>query len=434
MARHNMDGITLGFVAPSISGAWTALKRRVRGTLFAAAVVACSFLSTAPAADAGVVDPGPDFFPIAVWQQPTSSFSKWQGRGINTLMAVPIGNDADAWATTAINNGLYQIRLPRPDPTLDINDPTLLAWMHADEPDYRKTPASTLAETYAQYKTIDAQKPVLVNFSGGNLLAGNPPRSTYEEYMASADWISNDIYPVTGWNMPQWIDYSQPATSRRNPGIAVDRLHQWSGGKRQFAVIESSNQNLSWVPNSRSVTRHEFRAQVWQSIIHGATGIVYFPMQIGGSFRFDVTPEDVVEEMMIQNARIQSLAGVLNSSPDRVGLTLNFGSPLLEGTSRRYKNNEFYFVLNMSSQTLDDQAISLPTSGFGSVNVVGEARSLLPTAGLVIDDFAPYELHVYQTGTKGYSIFDGATGAIPEPTTLATLAFSTLLLRRRQRC
>ena len=430
MARFNTDGTTSG-CKKTCTNAWGTLKRRARAALVAA-VGACSLFSAAQPADAGAVDPGEDFFPIAVWQQPTNSFNKWKSRGVNTLMGVPMGNDADAWATSAINNNLYQIRQPRLDISLDVNDPTLLAWMHEDEPDYRKTPPATLAADYAAYKAIDPAKPVLVNFSGGNLLQGTPGRAAYEEYMASADWISNDIYPITGWDNPEWIDYSLPAAERRNPATAVDRLRQWSGGKPQWAVIESSNQNLSWVPDSRGVTREELRGQLWQSIIHGAKGVVYFPMQIGG-FKFDVTPADVAEEMTLQNARIQSLAGIINSTPSRAGLTLNFGSPLLEGTSRRYKGMEYYFVLNMSSTPLDDQAISLPTLGVPAVGVVGEGRSLIPSGGQIFDDFAPYEMHVYQAGTKGYSIFDGANGAIPEPTTLGALGFTLILLRRRQR-
>ena len=432
MASFNMDVITSGFKL-AVKTSLQTVKRRARAAVFAA-VGACSlFSATTQSADAGLVDPGDEFFPIGVWQQPTTSFNKWKGRGINTLMGVPMGHDTDAWATAAIGGGLYQVRQPRLDPTLDVNDPTLLAWMHPDEPDFRKVAPGTLATAYAQYKAIDPQKPVLVNFSGGNLLLGTPGRSTYEEYMASADWISNDIYPITGWDKPEWIDYSLPAAERRNAGVVVDRLRQWSGGKPQWAVVESSNQNLTWVTKPRGPTRAEVRGQVWHSIIHGATGIVYFPMQIGGSFRFDVTPADVAEEMTIQNQRIQSLAGIINSSPARTGLTLNFGSPLLEGTSRRYKGSEFYFVLNMSNTTLDDQSIALPTLGVPAVNVIGEGRSLLPQGGTIVDDFAPYEMHVYQAGTKGYSIFDGVEGVVPEPGMMGAAAFVVLVLGRRQR-
>src|SRR5688572_19403792 len=105
MTRINMDGITSG-LKRACTKTWGTLKRRARAALVAA-VGACSLFSAT--ADAGAVDPGDDFFPIAVWQQPTNSFSKWKSRGVNTLMGVPMGNDADAWATSAISNGLYQV-------------------------------------------------------------------------------------------------------------------------------------------------------------------------------------------------------------------------------------------------------------------------------------------------------------------------------------
>ena len=57
----------------------------------------------------------------------------------------------------------------------------------------------------------------------------------------------------------------------------MQTLAEWSDGKPQWAVIETSNQRLSWVPGSRGVTRDEFRGELWHSIINGAQGVVYFP-------------------------------------------------------------------------------------------------------------------------------------------------------------
>ena len=50
------------------------------------------------------------------------------------------------------------------------------------------------------------------------------------------DWVSNGVYPVTGWDRPEHLD---------GPGRALDRLHKWTEGKSQLQIIESGDQLLS---------------------------------------------------------------------------------------------------------------------------------------------------------------------------------------------
>ena len=57
--------------------------------------------------------------------------------------------------------------------------------------------------------------------------------------MKGADWVGNDLYPITAHNRASALDA---------PGLAVQRLAQWSGGKREFAVLEASDQQLPGHP------------------------------------------------------------------------------------------------------------------------------------------------------------------------------------------
>jgi hypothetical protein len=216
-----------------------------------------------------------------VWSQPLYTFDKWQSRGINTVINFePYGgqNTMDQWSDAANAHGFYQVRAPRANPADDLNETRLLAWMHADEPDLHKVAPSVLAADYAKWRAVDATKPVLVNFSGGELLNHTTSNATYQAYMQSAQIVANDFYPVTGWGRPDWIDNSKTVTDRKTEGMAIKGYSDLSGGKPQWAFIETSAQKLGWINggNMRGVTPAEFRGEVWDAVINGAKGIAYF--------------------------------------------------------------------------------------------------------------------------------------------------------------
>jgi len=392
---------------------------------------------------AGAVSTPDNFFPIGVWSQPAYTFDKWQSRGINTVINYePYGgqDSIDVWSNAANAHGFYQVRQPRANPADDLKETRLLAWMHSDEPDLHKTSPSVLTAEYNTWKAVDPNKPVFVNFSGGELLNHTTSNTTYQQYMQSAQIIGNDFYPVTGWGRPDWIDYSKTVTDRKTEGMAIKGYSDLSGGKPQWAFIETSAQKLSWIPNGRGVIPAEFRGEVWDAIINGAKGIAYFPQQIGSGFRFDMTPADVVSEMTTQNARIQSLARVLNASANPTADKIAMNSSLLEGARKNYDGDQYFFILNMSSKTLSSQAVTLPgLSGLSSLDVFGEGRELNFANGQLTDQFDPWEMHVYHADLAGFGILaasgqEAAGGTVPEPGTIGLLSMMvTGLCWRRRR-
>src|SRR6266704_2116010 len=407
------------------------LRRYLAGAIGMGAIM----MGASWASAAGAVSTPDSFFPIGVWSQPAYTFGKWQSRGINTVMNYEsYGGQAsiDVWSNAANAHGFYQIRQPRANPADDLSETRLLAWMHADEPDIHKTAPSVLQNEYNAWKAIDPNKPVLVNFSGGELLNHTTSNTTYQQYMASSNIISNDFYPVTGWGRPDWIDNSKTITDRKTEGMAIKGYSDLSGGKPQWAFIETSAQKLSWIPNGRGVTPPEFRGEVWDAIINGAKGIAYFPQQIGGGFRFDMTPADVVSELTTQNARIASLARVLNASTNPTADKITMNSSLLEAARKNYDGDQYFFVLNMSSKTLSNQAVALPgLSGLNRLDVFGEGRELSFANGQLTDQFDPWEMHVYHADLAGFGILAasgdnlGASSdvpAVPEPSVIGILS------------
>jgi hypothetical protein len=338
---------------------------------------------------------GPDFFLIGAWSQPRGSFDKWKARGINTMVQYEsAAATIDEWTEAAVERDLYMIRRPRPGVVADAGQKNLIAWAHPDEPDIPSTghDAAYIAEEYAKWKGVNPDMPIFVNFSGGwvNAWQGNLSRSGYAPFIKNTDWISSSIYPVTGWDRPADLDAA---------GKAVDRLEKWSEGKPQFAVLETSDQELAWAPKDiPGPTAGQFRAQVWDSVIRGAKGVIYFPQKFKPQFSFDNTTPEVAEEMTVQNARLAALSEVLVTSPDPTGVAATAAGPLQVGW-RYHEGRAYFIVLNMSGKALKNQTIGLHGVGRnGEVAVEGEDRSVAMKKGRIVDGFEPYAAHVYSIG------------------------------------
>jgi hypothetical protein len=330
---------------------------------------------------------------IGVWSQPTNSFDKWKGRGINTLVGYEglSGTvSVETFSAEAVKRGMYMIRHPNADPKKDIGQKNLLGWMLNDEPDYHNTPYQTVINEYNKLKAVSKNIPVMVNFSGASALwhYGNWGEADYRNYLKGADWVSNDLYPITAHNRPTALDA---------PGKAVETLSKWSGGKRQFAVIEASDQEL---PGRQAaypgVTADQFRAQVFNAIISGATGIIYFPQRIGGGFKFDSMNATVEAEMKKTNARISRIGAALMTQKDPTGVSVDVDGNL-KATWRKYNGKTYLVVLNNSSTgvtaRMDVHGVSASTA-----TVDGENRTVAIRNGQIGDTFKPYEAHVYVVG------------------------------------
>jgi hypothetical protein len=331
-------------------------------------------------------------FVIGVWSQPHWSFDKWQARGINTVVGYESLSgtvSVEKFSEEAVKRGLYMIRHPNKDAAKDRDQKNLLAWMLNDEPDYHNTPFQTVVNDYNKLKAVDKDIPVFVNFSGASALWHYGPygEADYKKYLAGADWVGNDIYPITAHNRPSALDAT---------GKAAALLSKWSGGKRQFAVIEASDQQL---PGRQlaypGVNADQFRAQVFSSVIAGATGIIYFPQKIGGGFLFDAMNPQVEAEMKKVNARLTRIGDALMTQKDPSGVNVDVDGPL-QVTWRKHNGKTYAVVLNLSNKAvtakMDVKGVS------GTANVDGEGRTVTIKNGTISDSFKPYEAHVYVVG------------------------------------
>ncbi|HSI37392.1 MAG: beta-galactosidase [Phycisphaerae bacterium] len=396
-----------------------------------ARAVFASFVLIASAATAGAQLPNPSFFPIGVHSQPIDSFDKWKGRGINSLFQYEkswSNHTMDQWDAAAEARGLYYARWPSANPANDLQKKNLMAWTQLDEPDlpnHNPNPAANI-DIYNNLKAISPTKPVWVNFAGPLV---TPSNSKYTEWVKAGDWIAADWYPVN-WGRPADLGFV---------GLATDRLRASSNGvpKKFFSYIETSYQWIN-TTGGRAPTTGEFRAEVWNAINHGASGIVYFSQVVGRAFQYDGTPQEIVDEMTVQNGKMTRLGKILNNAwnPSTRGVTTSNNK--LETSWRSTVDGDYFFVLNMSNTTVDGATISLAglPAGITLLDVFDEGRTETLTGNQLVDSFAPYELHVYRTSTAGALSLNPVTGSpIPEPGTvglLATVAGAGLMRRSRR--
>jgi titin len=338
------------------------------------------------------------FFPIGVFLQPAYLMPTWQSRGINTM----VGHEKygtttlESWTATANSLGLKYFREPLANSATDIADPNLLAWLYTiDEPDLEpdvNIASSAAAAFYQQYHSIDPTRPIATTYAGGYMIGDitklfGRPKAYYDQLVTNnTDWLLNAMYPVTGWNRPDALNWV---------GQTEDRSKAWYPGKRSIAYIETSNQNLPWVGAAeRGPTAGEMRGEIWDAIIHGSTGIVYFPQQVYNPFAYDTTPADVVAEMVTQNARLSKYGTALLTAENPAGTSLS-ASGNIETAWRRYNGHTYYFALNLSPGAV---TASLATTGLSpsqTVSVDGENRTVTLQNGNLTDTWGANECHVY---------------------------------------
>ncbi|MCH5374691.1 MAG: hypothetical protein JJ992_12005, partial [Planctomycetes bacterium] len=114
-------------------------------------------------------------------------------------------------------------------------------------------------QNYEAVKQADPNALTWGIFSGAIGRGKRVPDEVYQEFMKWMDVAAFDLYPVTGYNKPQYIPLVPQATAR---------LVDWSRpGQPVWVCVESSKQNLSWTPkDTPGPTPAQMRAQIWSCI------------------------------------------------------------------------------------------------------------------------------------------------------------------------
>ena len=250
--------------------------------------------------------------------------------------------------------------------------PALLCWYTVDEPDGEMMLARC-NEAREICMTLDPYHPVyLVMCSPGS----------FQRFGAATDILAVDPYPIPNsvTMVSSWMKTAQEAVQERRPIWLIPQLHNWSAYNNR--------------KDGRGPTPTEERNMVYQGLIWGAKGVVYYP--------WDDTVTGLVYEPELMEAvgRINRELAVVGPETLLARRTLTAANdethPGLYAASFSGAKRSLVIAASVSDEpgTFQVPAPGLPD---GPVQVLFEDRSVTCEGGVIRDEFSPLAVHVYAT-------------------------------------
>lgn len=348
----------------------------------------------------------PAFFPLAVWVQQPKNAERFKAAGINLYVGLWRGPTTEQLDTLA-RAGMHVICSQNALGLENKSNPVIAAWMHGDEPDNAQAiPGrkgwgppilpSAIQANYEKIRAADPSRPVLLNLGQGvawdNYIGRGVRRNhpeDYPEYIKGCDIASFDIYPVVH-------DDKEIAGKLEYVAKGVQRLQEWAKGRKTvWNCIECTH-----ISNpEKKANPEQIRSEVWMSLIHGSRGIIYFVHQFKPSFMeagLLEDPENLAGITAI-NAQIKELAPVLNSPTltPPVSIDPENGVPIA-AMRKKFDNAHYLFTVAMENKSTSAKFSSADLPKSGSLEVIGEQRSIPISNGAFTDKFDPYQVHLYR--------------------------------------
>ena len=346
----------------------------------------------------------PSFFPIAVFFGKPSDAAALQAAGINTYM----GAEHDGSPISTITStGMDVIAQDEWTPAEIGNDPRVVGWHVSDECEMGSSGCDGSTETsrLAEQKQLAAP---LRNLGDGRFLQsnfGNGVLGTYwapttmPQFVNSVDVTSVDKYAYTSpavdgvitqsWN---WPTGKNPASSSAY-GWLQDRMASFSNSATPNWVFVETAKPFLTESGARTIAPDQIEGAVWNSIIHGAAGIAYFQHNNNGScgtYSILQCGAALTAKITAIDQQVESLAPVLNTPSYR----WTFGTGL--NTSLKASGGSAY-IFAMTDGGTGARTFTLPQGVDGTIQVVGENRTITPRNGTFTDTFAnEYTHHIYR--------------------------------------
>jgi hypothetical protein len=354
-------------------------------------------------------DPG--FFPIAVWLQDPRNAGRYKQAGINLYVALWRG-PTEAQIVDLKAAGMSVICHQNRIGLAHRDDPTIVGWMHGDEPDNAQevrdattgrrrygppiAPAKIVAD-YERLRAADPTRPVMLNLGQGvanDEWKGRGPGTSLDDYPAyvrGADLVSFDVYPVAGIDRPDGANFLWYVAK------GVDRLVKWTGGSRLvWNCIECTRIND---PTAKP-TPAQVKSEVWMALVHGSRGLIYFVHQFKPRFNEHALLDDpeMLAAVTAINRQIHDLAAVLNSPTVTDGGTVRSSDPKvpIDLMVKQRPDATYLFAVGMRNQPARGSFAIRGLPAEATAQVLGEDRRLTIRDGQFADDFAAYGVHVYK--------------------------------------
>jgi len=294
------------------------------------------------------------------------------------------------------------------------NDPTIVAWMHGDEPDNAQSLGAgkgygppilpeKIVASYDRIRAADPNRPVLLNLGQavawdnyiGRGVRRNHPED-YPEYVKGCDIASFDIYPVAH-------DNPEIAGNLWYVARGVERLKQWAQDRPVWNCIECTRINNK---QQHKATPQQVRCEVWMSLIQGSLGIIYFVHEWQPQFNESALLSDpqMLAAVTQINQQIAALAPVLNSPtlPEAAKVASSNAAVPVAIMVKRHGPAVYLFAVAMREGQTRARFSIQGLTGPLSVEVLGEQRTLHLKDGVFEDDFTPWDVHLYRIALMSF--------------------------------
>jgi hypothetical protein len=301
---------------------------------------------------------------------------------------------------------------------------TFVGYLLGDEPDMNKVsglatlaaasmPDAWMASGTAM-ATADPSRSRYTNFGKGFALdpwngyhvdAGSTQLLDFQKYVSPNTMLSADFYGIT-----------DPYETLSKHGIwtygqTVTNVLKYAGTRPVWGFVEASaafpDSNYgAGATNfiSRRMLPQYIAPAVWNMVVHGASGIVYFchDFSNGGAIEDGLLNEPgMPAAVSAANASVSAYGAVL-ATPSIAGATAtSSGAVPVTLLVKRYGTYTYVFAMgdgnssNIYGQAVTAQ-ITIPGAPTGTVQVLSDGRTLPMTSGSFSDHFNAYELHIYK--------------------------------------
>ena len=349
-------------------------------------------------------------FPIGVWLQSAPNAAKYRAAGFNFYVGLWKGPTEEQLA--ALKRAHMPVICEQNAVGLaHLADPTIIGWMHQDEPDNAQpltdpatgkagygpcVPPARIVADYARLRAADPTRPVLLNLGEGVAddqwigRGAGASLADYPQYIKGADLVSFDVYPIAGLGKPDGENYLWYVAK------GVTRLAGWAAGKqRVWNYIECTH-----IGSGREPTPSQVRSEVWMSLIHGSRGLLYFVHEFQPKFNEHALLDDppMLAAVTGINQQVHALAPLLNSPtlPSAASVDSSSVQTPIDLMVKRQGGATYLFAVGMRNGATSGAFTVHGLPKTARAEVLGEARTITIKGGKFSDAFGPYAVHLYR--------------------------------------
>lgn len=257
----------------------------------------------------------------------------------------------------------------------------------------RQTPEQTLAH-YRKIKVADASRPVwltltvrfLPRYEQWHRMPAEQMRPLYPKWAEATDVLGTDIYPIYGFNKPEWLlDNIE----------AIKKMRELAGPKKPLYIwIETCNGGSQ--QGAAKVEPRHTRAEVWMSIIAGARGIGYFTHAWKPTFSEFACDDAMQAELRRLNTQVTRLTPAICGRPMQAAIAFDGVAGHLLATESDGSTWIFAQNLDLSGKAGKARITVEGLKAGTKVEVIDENRSITAADGSFEDSFDALAEHVYR--------------------------------------